>query len=593
MSTEDPQVHPQPDRRARGAPGYQPEPGELVEPASKPSAGPGAAPGLLAVRGLSKAFAGVHALSDVSFDLNSGEVHALLGENGAGKSTLVKCISGVIRADQGEVFLRGKRFEPGDPDESSRKGVGVVFQELPLIPDLSVMENIYFNRQPLSPLGTIRRRRLRAQAEELFSDLNLKGIDPTRPVRELSVAARQFVAIAKVLADDPAVVVLDEATSALGPAEVTWLLERASALASRGKGIIFISHRLAEVQDVSDRVTVLRNGQMVGTWDRGAASTDDLVSAMLGRSLEQLYPVRAPEPRPRIVLSVRELSSGRRLRNANLEVHEGEILGVAGLEGQGQLELFLSLYGIIRARGSIEVDGVRRHIRSPRDALKAGIGLALVPEDRKTEGILPTLSVRENLSLPVLEKLHRYGLVRRNDERSLVAPVVRDLKIGRGDAEQAAASLSGGNQQKVVVGKFLLTGARLLLLYDLARGVDVGTKAEIFKMVQTLAGEGYGFLFYSSDVTELANVPHRVVVMFDGRVTAEFRAGTFSQEQLVAAMVGQELTAEGADERDVAGALPPAGMAAASEVGHQGEPDPRTPLRAERDQGSQLQRFAR
>lgn len=537
---------------------------------------------LLAVRGLSKAFAGVHALSDVNFDLRSAEVHALLGENGAGKSTLVKCVSGVVQPDEGEVFLKGARFQPHDPDESSRKGVGVVFQELPLIPDLSVMENIYFNRQPLSPVGTVLKRKLRAQAEELFSGLGLKGIDPTRQVRDLSVAARQFVAIAKVLADDPAVIVLDEATSALGPAEVTWLLEWASVLASRGKGIIFISHRLSEVQDVSDRVTVLRNGHMVGTWDRGAATTDDLVSAMLGRSLEQLYPVRAPEPRPAALLSVRELSAGRRLHSADLEVHEGEILGVAGLEGQGQLELFLSLYGVIRSRGSISVDGVRRHIRSPRDALKAGIGLALVPEDRKTEGILPTLSVRENLSLPVLEKLHRYGVVRRNEERSLIAPVVRDLKIGRGDAEQAARSLSGGNQQKVVVGKFLLTGARLLLLYDLARGVDVGTKAEIFKMVQTLAAEGYGFLFYSSDVTELANVPHRVVVMFDGRVTTEFRAGSFSQEQLVGAMVGQELVTEGADGVAVAGPLdqvgswPPASTATASGGGTESPSDART-----------------
>ena len=504
---------------------------------------------LLAVRGLSKAFAGVHALSDVGLDLESGEVHALLGENGAGKSTLVKCIAGVLEPDRGEVFLRGERFQPGDPDESSRNGVGVVFQELPLIPDLTVMENIYFNRQPLSWAGTVLRRRLRSRTEELFSRLGLHGIDPTKPVRDLSVAARQFVAIAKVLADDPAVIVLDEATSALGPAEVTWLLERASLLASEGKGIIFISHRLAEVQDVSDRVTVLRNGQKVGTWDRGEATTDDLVAAMLGRSLEQLYPVRAPAPRPSALLSVRELSAGRRLRHANLDVHEGEILGVAGLEGQGQLELFLSLYGVIRSRGSITVGGQRRHIRSPRDALKAGIGLALVPEDRKTEGVLPTLTVRENLSLPVLDKLHRYGMVRRAQERSLIAPVVTDLKIGRGDSEQAVSSLSGGNQQKVVVGKFLLTGARLLLLYDLARGVDVGTKAEIFKMVQALAAEGYGFLFYSSDVTELANVPHRVVVMFDGRVTADFPAGNFSQEQLVAAMVGHEV---GPERQDVA-----------------------------------------
>ncbi len=215
-----------------------------------------------------------------------------------------------------------------------------------------------------------------------------------------------------------------------------------------------------------------------------------------------------------------------------------------------------------------------RHIRSPRDALKAGIGLALVPEDRKTEGILPTLSVRENLSLPILDKLHRFGLLRRKEERSLIAPVVRDLKIGSGDAEQTAASLSGGNQQKVVVGKFLLTGARLLLLYDLTRGVDVGTKAEIFKMVQTLAAEGYGVLFYSSDVTELANVPHRVVVMYDGHVTTDFRAGTFSQEQLVAAMVGEELAPERREEANVADPVDQATTTAASRHSHPGAPEP-------------------
>ena len=413
---------------------------------------------LLVVEGLTKAFAGVHALTDVSFDLRAGEVHALLGENGAGKSTLVKAISGVVRPDHGRVFLRGEPFTPKDPDESSRRGVGVVFQELPLIPDLSVMENVFFNRQPLTHLGTVAWRRMRARAEQLFSDLGLQGLDPVKQVRDLSVAARQFVAIAKVLADDPAVVVLDEATSALGPAEVTWLLEQASTLASKGKGIVFISHRLAEVEDVSDRVTVLRNGQKVGTWDRGQASADDLISAMLGRTLEQLYPVRAAAPRPNVLLGVRDLSAGRRLRHASLDVHEGEILGVAGLEGQGQLELFLSLYGVVRSRGTITVAGERRHIRSPRDALKAGIGMALVPEDRKTEGILPTLTVRENLSLPILKNLHRYGILGRSTERASTQPVVTDLKIGRGDGEQTASSLSGGNQQKVVVGKFLLTG---------------------------------------------------------------------------------------------------------------------------------------
>jgi ribose transport system ATP-binding protein len=487
---------------------------------------------------VSKAFAGVHALNGVSLEVRPGEVHALLGENGAGKSTLVKVISGVLRPDEGEVFLRGEHFAPREPDESSRRGVGVVFQELPLIPDLTVMENVFFNRQPLTPVGTVARRRMRERAEALFSGLGVTGIAPDSYVRDLSVAARQFVAIAKVLADDPAVVILDEATSALGPSEVDWLIGQVSRLAAQGKGIVFISHRLAEVQELGDRVTVLRNGQTAGTWDLGAVSSDQLITAMLGRRLEQLYPARPTAPRPRLLLSVQHLSAGRRLKDATFDLHEGEILGVAGLEGQGQLDLFLALYGVRASHGTITVDGRRRRIRSPRDALRAGIGLALVPEDRQNEGILPTLSVRENLSLPILSRLNRFGLLRRSAEQTAVEPVLHDLRIGRGDGEQAVASLSGGNQQKVVVGKFLLTGARLLLLYDLTRGVDVGTKAEIFRMVQSLADQGYGILFYSSDLSELINVPHRVAVMFDGVLSDEFDAAELDQERLVAAMVG-------------------------------------------------------
>jgi len=493
---------------------------------------------LLTAEGLSKAFAGVHALEGVSFDVRAGEVHALLGENGAGKSTLVKVISGVLRADGGEVQFRGKPFAPRDPGESLAAGVGVVFQELPLIPDLTVMENIFFNRQPLTPLGTVSRRQMRARADGLFESIGLNGINPARQLRDLSVAARQLVAIAKVLAAEPDIVVLDEATSALGPSEVSWLFDRTRALATAGKGIVFISHRLAEADEISDRVTVLRNGHNVGSWAAGEIGSDGLISAMLGRRLEQLYPEQHSTPRDETVLTVRALTSGRRLRGVDLDLHQGEILGLCGLEGQGQLELFLSLYGVIRARGSILVGGRPRRLRSPRDALRAGLGLALVPEDRKNEGILPTLSVRENISLPSLRRVERLGLINRKAERELIAPVIRDLRIGREDPEQPAGGLSGGNQQKVIVGKFLLTGAKILLFYDLTRGVDVGTKAEIFKMMDQLTAEGYSILFYSSDLAELVNVPHRTCVMFDGRIVAEFARASCTQEKLVAAMVG-------------------------------------------------------
>jgi ribose transport system ATP-binding protein len=258
---------------------------------------------LLTAEGLSKAFAGVHALQEVSFDVRAGEVHALLGENGAGKSTLVKVISGVLRADSGDVQFRNKPFAPRDPGESLAAGVGVVFQELPLIPDLTVMENIFFNRQPLSPLGTVARRHMRAR--ELFESIGLAGINPARQVRDLSVAARQLVAIAKVLAADPDIVVLDEATSALGPSEVAWLFDRTRALATAGKGIVFISHRLAEADEISDRVTVLRNGRNAGSWATGEIGSDGLISAMLGRPLEQLYPTQHSIPEEETVLAAR------------------------------------------------------------------------------------------------------------------------------------------------------------------------------------------------------------------------------------------------------------------------------------------------
>jgi ribose transport system ATP-binding protein len=497
-----------------------------------------AAEPLLVAAGLSKAFAGVQALQDVSFDVRAGEVHALLGENGAGKSTLVKLVSGVLRPDAGEVRFRGQPFAPHDPAQALAAGVGVVFQELPLLPDMTVMENIYFGRQPLSPIRTVSRRRLRAEAAELLDRLMLPAIDPTAQVRDLSVAARQLVAIAKVLAGDPAVVIFDEATSALGPSEVAWLFDQIRSMAAVGRGIVFISHRMAEGDEIADRVTVLRNGKGVGTWTAGEIGSDGLISAMLGRKLGQLYPPLQNAPSAEPVLTVRSLTAGRRLKGVDLDVRRGEIVGLCGLEGQGQLEFFLAVYGVIRSRGSIAVAGQPRRIRSPRDALRAGIGLALVPEDRKNEGILPTLSIRENMSLPSVRQIGRFGLISREAERKLIAPAMTDLRIGSGDPEQVVGGLSGGNQQKVVVGKFLLTGAKVLLLYDLTRGVDVGTKAEIFRMMDDLAARGYAILFYSSDLAEMVNVPHRICVMFEGQLAASFQHGSVSQEDLVAAMVG-------------------------------------------------------
>ena len=493
---------------------------------------------ILSARGISKSFGGVAALRDVSFEVRPGEVHALVGENGAGKSTLVKIIAGAFSPDAGEVRFRGSVFRPSDPGAASKAGISVVFQELPLIPDLTVAENVFFDRQPLTKLGTVGRRKLRSKTIEAFERFSLHGIDPDAPVSELTVASRQLVAILKALAANPALLVLDEATAALGPSEVTWLFEEVRSVAESGVAVIYISHRLAEIADICSRLTVLRNGQSVGSWRNGELASDELVRAILGRQLAQLYPGVPETVKPKVMLEVKELSAGRRLRNVNLQVREGEILGIAGLEGQGQLELILSLYGIVSSHGTIAVDGIKRRIRSPREALQAGIGLALVPEDRKTEGLLPTLSIRENLILPVLHRVSRFGYISRQAELDLVNPTISRLKIGRQQSEQLAGDLSGGNQQKVVVGKFLISGARVLLLYDLTRGVDVGAKAEMFRTLNQLADEGYSMVFYSSDVTELVNVAHRIVVMFDGTICAELdNDGGVDEEKVVGLML--------------------------------------------------------
>jgi ribose transport system ATP-binding protein len=465
----------------------------------------------LEARGVSKSFGGVQALDAVDFQAEAGEVHALLGENGAGKSTFIKILTGAVAPDDGSLMLLGKPLAPGSPRAAARAGVAAVFQELSLVPDLTVAENIWFRHEPLTPLRTVRGRKLVRDTERLFERLAFPVVDPRREVRGLSVAERQLVEIAKAVATEPRVLILDEATSALAPREVEWLVGLARRLAETGMIVIYISHRLSEVQRVADRITVFRNGATVGTRPAAEATEDEIVAMMLGRRLERLYPEKGQSVREDVALRVRGLRLGHRLRDVDLDVHAGEVLGVGGLQGQGQLELFLSLFGVLRAQGSIEVGGRRVRITSPRQALNAGIGLALVPEDRQNQGLLLPKSVRENVTLAVARRFARHGILDLKQERALVDEAVRQLNIVLADPEQPVASLSGGNQQKVVIAKLLLTEAHVLLLYDLTRGVDVGTKGEIFRLMRNLADEGYAILFFSTDTQELLHVADRLL----------------------------------------------------------------------------------
>jgi len=495
-------------------------------------------PGGLTLSRVAKSYGGVAALRDATLTCHRGEVHALVGENGAGKSTLVKILAGAVLPDAGELSLDGRILHLRSPEDARKAGIGVVFQELSLIPDLSVALNLYYGIEPRGFGGRIDVRALRAAARGAVARLGLPHIDPDRPVRDLSLAERQMVEIMKVLIREPAVLVLDEATSALLPEQVRWLFEVARDVAARDGIVIFISHRLEEIQAFSDRVTVFRGGRDVGTGPLSALPEEELVELMLGRKVERYYPPVPPddgEARP-IICELDGFAAPPRLREISMRIHRGEIVGIGGLQGQGQTDLFMALYGARRATGILRLNGKNLRLRGPADALRSGI--ALVPEDRGSEGLCLPLSVRDNIGMGNLARISRLGLVDPRRERALVDQAIASLHIALRYPRQEASALSGGNQQKVLLGRVLAGNPALLLMYDATRGVDVGTKAEIFRLMREQCARGVAILFYSSDVSELAHMADRVWVMHDGALRARLTGDALTEENIVAAAVG-------------------------------------------------------
>ncbi|GAN53136.1 sugar ABC transporter ATP-binding protein [Tanticharoenia sakaeratensis] len=496
--------------------------------------------------GLSRAYGGVRALHNASLAVLPGEVHALVGENGAGKSTLIKVLGGRVRPDSGEIRLRGTSVSFSGPEAAHRVGVQTVFQELTLLPSLTVAENLFLSREPRSRLThLIDRRAMGRRAEELLTGMGIDHIDPLAAVEDISLSERQLVEIVRAISHEPDILFLDEPTSSLVEREVVWLFEQIRRLRARGTAMVFTSHRWNEVRSIADRITVFRNGGDVGTFTD--ISEDDAVSLMTGRHVETLYPpVPALTASAPIALETHHLASAH-LHDVSLQLHAGEILGVGGLAGHGHRALFFTLFGADRATsGTITVAGKQVSIRSPHDAMKRGVGIALVPEDRKTEGLLLRMSVRDNMTLAILRgRLSRMGFLRRAEEKRLSSDLSRQLRIKTAGPHIAVGSLSGGNQQKVLLGRWLLAEPRILLLYDVTRGVDVSTKAEIYALIHRLAAEGKAILFYSSDAEELAHLTHRVLVMREGRIAAALEGNAITAEAIVSAAVRDTSPASG------------------------------------------------
>lgn len=487
---------------------------------------------ILELTGIRKSFSGVEVLHDVSFALRPGEVHALLGENGAGKSTLVKIITGVHQPDAGEILLNGEPVHFNDARESRQAGIAAIYQELSLFPDLDVAENIFVGRQPLTIGRRVDWRRLYAEAGKLLESLGVK-LDLKQKARALSIAQRQMVEIARAFSINARILIMDEPTSSLTLHEVDDLFRLVRRLREEGTGIIFISHRLEELYALADRVTVLRDGTYVGTKPMNEVSRDELIRMMVGRTIANLFPkqeVQAGE----VMLKVEHLSRTGSFHDVSFELRRGEILGMAGLVGAGRTNVAHAIFGVEPATGGrIEINGREARITSSQQAI--ALGLAYVPEDRQLHGLIPTMPLTPNISLPMLPAYAQKGWLRDRLERKSAFEAALQMEVRANNIWQLARELSGGNQQKVVLAKWLSTNPRILILDEPTRGIDVGTKASVHGLMSKLAAEGLSILMISSELPEILGMSDRVIVMREGYVTGEFSRAEATQEKIISA----------------------------------------------------------
>jgi ribose transport system ATP-binding protein len=490
---------------------------------------------ILKMEHIRKEFPGVVALDDVHFDLRRGEVHILLGENGAGKSTLVKILSGAYRKTSGQIRLNGKATEIQHPHQAQELGISIIYQEFNLVPHLSAAENIFLGRERIRAGGFIDQKGALSESLRILDGLGI-AIDVRRAVGELGVAQQQMVEVAKALSQDARILIMDEPTSALTEHEIKELFAAIRQLKAKGVAVIYISHRLEELFEIGDRVTVLRDGKYVGTHDIKDVSKSELITMMVDRELNEHFPKEKADPGEE-VLRIENLSTKDMLCDINLSLRRGEVLGIAGLLGSGRTELARALFGIDRINsGTITIRGEERSIKSPRQAINQGIGF--LTEDRKSQGLIMVLSLKDNICLPSVDQFSRLGFVNVKAEAKAADQSVQDLRIKTPSIAQQVMNLSGGNQQKVVISKWLCRHADILIFDEPTRGIDVGSKVEIYQLMNRLTARGAAIIMISSELPEILGMSDRIVVMNNGRITGEFPAGEATQENILQAALG-------------------------------------------------------
>ena len=487
------------------------------------------------MNGIKKSFGNNHVLKGVNFSIEAGEVHALMGENGAGKSTLMNILTGIHKADAGEIQVNNEVVKYDDPSQAEGNGISFIHQEMNVWPDMTVVENLFMGREITNKVGFLKTKEMKKQARKVFEDLNVK-INLDRPVESLSVGQQQMIEIAKSLLSDAEVIIMDEPTAALTEREISTLFNIIRTLTAKGVAIIYISHRMEEIFELSDRITVMRDGVSVGTKHTNETDNDEIVRMMVGRDLEDYYPEKGDTIREDF-FEVRNLSKENEFENISFTVKSGEIVGFSGLMGAGRTEIMRSIFGIDQLdAGEIYLEGKQLQIKHPADAIQSGIGF--LTENRKDEGLILDESIRENISLPSIDGFNKNLVIDRKAEHEFTEMLGKRLGVRAANFENPVSSLSGGNQQKVVLAKWVGIGSKVLILDEPTRGVDVGAKREIYQLMNELAERGVAIIMVSSDLPEILGISDRVIVVHEGHIAGELNKEEATEEGIMTLATG-------------------------------------------------------